>query len=208
MNIEIIDPSTLTLNDAIKHQYSLYYITKNPNNGINPYNLKSLSKEGLEIPNAEYILCKIIADDEEPEAEPLPDKKRDKPAKPYERLTYRCETQDASGNIFVDCRPDGTIRVNFKDKESAKAYMEYIRELFYHSTSGTDYLTVFYIFKELRQVDIPDDARKASETWGYPTLDGGECRYISEVAKTRDKNMFGFTLKRPQKLYGVEQEAS
>lgn len=210
MRLEVLDPSTLTLDYAIRNQYSLYYITRNPDNGIKPYEFKALAKEGLELPKAEYILCCITHDDEdnEPEAIPPVDKKRDKPVKSYERLTYRCNTSDETKNIFVDCRPDGSIRVNFKDKDSAKVYQEYIREMFYSRVSG-DYLVLNTIFHELRQVNKNDEekeAREASKTWGYPTQDFGEIKYISEVAKTRDANFFGFTLKRPQKLYGVKAE--
>ena len=94
--------------------------------------------------------------------------------------------------------------MNFKDKESAQAYFDYFREQFYTSTTGASVITVSNIYKDLNIVNWnPEDC----DDWGWYTLDGGTCRYISDVRKTRNTKMFGFTLSKPTKLYESKKRA-
>ena len=210
MKLEVMNPDDLTLGYVTKHQYSLYYImwTDNP---IVPYKLVSFAKEGLATPTDDYILVKLTRTGEEdtdvvhevsPEVEhAIEEDWRRKPRSP--RRSYKLDSWDSHKLIEVESRTDGSIRVNFKDKDSAEEYYEYLREFFYKGFQNADYLSVSTIYKELKVVNWKAED---CDDWVWATLDHGTCRYISEsVLKTKNKNMWGFTLQAPQHIdyYGT-----
>lgn len=207
MKLEIINPENLTLSQAIKEQYSLYYIREN-HLGVSTFSLVPFDKEGLALPKDEFLLVKLTSETDQVvenihEIIPDSDVKVKEPApktySPRERRTYKIDSWDEHKIIEVESRPDGAIRCNFKDKDSAQIYFEYIREMFYMTSSSDLYLSVSTIYDELKVVNW--DHEKCDD-WGWPMLDGGQCRYISpQVLKTKNKNMWGFTLNAPQKIY-------
>ena len=195
MNIEIINTKELTLDEAMAYQNELYFVYLN-NKGV-----ACMSPlYGGKLDFLPEIEDKALIRINDGEIKPEKDEKYDKSVRSYERRTYKFDGNDEHEIVFVEGRPDGTIRVNFKDKENAELYLKYIRDFFYKSTTGADWLTVSTIYKELKLVNWKAED---CDDWAWPTIDNGTCRYISEVAKTKNRNkMYGFTLKAPQKLYG------
>lgn len=206
MNVTLMDMSTLTFESAMKHKDELYSIVlENGEPVLKPLSLDSglgavllrIKKDG-----AEMDIPKI----EEAETAPPEDKKRDKPHRTWEKLTYKFDGYSDNGQIRVESRPDGSIRISFKEKADAQTYRDYFREQFYASNNGADAVSVKSIYGDLHLVngdgspkyDVIECGR-----WGYLSLDGGTCKYISDVSKTIGLDMYGFTLKRPTKLYGI-----
>ena len=197
MRLEQLNPKELTLDYVMKNQYELFYILEQEGNSINPYKFQSFAKDGLALPKDNYILVRITSDIEELELATTTEIEKEK--KPRFVRTYRYDGVSSDGIVEVETRINGEIRVNFKDKESADLYYNYIRDFFYKSTTGADWLTVSTIFKELKLVNWnPEDC----DDWGWPTLDHGTLRHMTDVKKTFNKKMYGFTLSAPQKLYG------
>lgn len=206
MVLEVLDPKKLSLNDMMLGLDELYFLhfspevistgeSRNPGQPV----LTPMNTGSLGLLSEESLILKITSEedtDEEVVEEPTEIKTRRTRA-PYR--TYKLYSHDPTENIFVEFRPqEGDIRVNFKDKESAQAYFEYFREQFYTSTTGASVITVSNIYKDLNLVNWDP---KDSDDWGWFTLDAGKCRYITEVLKTKNTKMWGFTLKHPVKLY-------
>lgn len=198
MRLEKLDPKTLTLTDMMADMSNLYYLHI-PEDMCKPV-LTPMSMGSISLLNDDSLLVRIIPG-EDIDEEAVEQKK----PRSYERRTYGFNGNDPTENIFVEYRPaEGDIRVNFKDKEIAEKYFNYFREQFYTSTTGASVITVSNIYKDLNLVNWnPDDC----DDWGWYTLDGGTCRHITEVMKTRNTKMWGFTLKRPIKLYESKKKA-
>ncbi len=206
MNVTLMDMSTLTFESAMKHKDELYSIAlENGEPVLKPLSLDSglgavllrIKKDG-----AEMDIPKI----EEAEAAPPEDKKRDKPHRTWEKLTYKFDGYSDNGQIRVESRPDGSIRISFKEKADAQTYRDYFREQFYASNNGADAVSVKSIYGDLHLVNNDGSPKYdviECGRWGYLSLDGGTCKYISDVSKTIGLDMYGFTLKRPTKLYGI-----
>lgn len=213
--VQIIDVSTLPFNMITDNKDKLYSVVIINGSPV----LKPLS-----INNAKYALATLWVDIDETnsskevdvlkgfnqsqvsikESQPPVDKKRDKPIKTWVRQTYKIDSSNEQKTIFVTGRREGHIRVSFTNKDSAQNYYERIRELFYAKVSGADALTVGSIYDLLGIVNYDKDE---CAKWGYLCLDGGTCRYISEVNKTVGEGEYwGFTLKHPIKLYGETKE--
>lgn len=211
MNVKIMDMSNLTFESAMKHKDELYSLTMEDGKAI----LRPLSLDS----GIGSVLLRIIEDDipekvlentadkiKEIEAEPPVDKKRDKPHRTWEKLTYKFDGYSDNGQIRVESRPDGSIRISFKEKADAQTYRDYFREQFYASNNGADAVSVKSIYGDLHLVNNDGSPKYdviECGRWGYLSLDGGTCKYISDVSKTIGIDMYGFTLKRPTKLYGI-----
>lgn len=199
MRLETIDPKTLTLTDMISDMSNLYYLHI-PKDMCKPV-LTPMSMGSVGLLNDDSLIVRIIPG-EDMGSEPVDKKKQ---TRSYEKRTYAYSINDPTETIYVEFRPtEGDIRVNFKDKEIAEKYFNYFREQFYTSTTGASVITVSNIYKDLNLVNWnPDDC----DDWGWYTLDNGTCRYITEVMKTRNTKLWGFTLKKPTKLYETKKKA-
>lgn len=210
MNVSVVNPETLSLKDLMANMSELYYL--HMEDTLSKPILTPVSIGTLNLLNEDSLLLKIIPG--EVEAEPEAEKPKSKPRGWREKRTYAFTGYDPTGAIYVEFRKtgtnDGDIRVNFKDKESAQAYFEYFREQFYTGTTGASVITVSNIYKDLNLVkkdeNNPDgwDPTECDD-WGWYTIDHGTCRMITEVLKTRNMKMYGFTLKRPTKLYETKK---
>ena len=198
MRLDVIDPKTLTLTDMIADMNNLFYL--HIPEGMGKPVLTPMNKGSIALLSDDALIVKILlGDQEEADEAPVQEEK----SQNDRSLTYKLFSNDPTESIFVEFRPEG-IRVNFKDKESAQAYFDYFREQFYTSTTGASVITVSNIYKDLNVVNWnPEDC----DDWGWYTLDGGTCRYISDVRKTRNTKMFGFTLSKPTKLYESKKRA-
>ena len=198
MRLDVIDPKTLTLTDMIADMNNLFYLHI-PQDMCKPV-LTPMNRGSIALLSDDALIVKILlGDQEEADEAPVQEEK----SQNDRSLTYKLFSNDPTESIFVEFRPEG-IRVNFKDKESAQAYFDYFREQFYTSTTGASVITVSNIYKDLNVVNWnPEDC----DDWGWYTLDGGTCRYISDVRKTRNTKMFGFTLSKPTKLYESKKRA-
>ena len=195
MKIEMINPESLTLTNMMDNMSELYFLHMSDELG-KPI-LTPMSVGSIGLLKDDSLLVRIIpAIEQETVEEPKPKSVRTR--KHREMLTYKVFAKDPTESIIAEVRPDGDIRVSFKDKESAQAYFEYFREQFYTSTTGASVITVSNIYKDLNLVNwLPENC----DDWGWYTLDHGTCRYIMEVTKTRNTKLWGFTLKRPTRLY-------
>ena len=212
MRLEIVDPKTLSLSDLMDDLDQLFYIYSDPEAITTSYPAKKgvprlypMSDGRLSRLNEDALLIRIIPG-EDPIFTKVEEKTEEKKAtRSYERRTYGFNGSDPTETIMVEYRPaEGDIRVNFKDKEIAEKYFNYFREQFYTSTTGASVITVSNIYKDLNVVNWnPEDC----DDWGWYTLDNGTCRYITEVMKTRNSKLWGFTLKKPTKLYETKKKA-
>lgn len=194
MRIERIDPATLSLADLVNAPEGLYHITPNMDGG---YIMGPLEGTSLSFLQNEYLIVRV-GDDEDFVPQPV-----EKPIRKRENLTYKIESHDSTESIFVAFRPEnGGIRISFKDKDAAEMYFNYFREQFYTSKTGASVITVSNIYSDLGLVNWNHED---CDDWGWYTLDGGTCRYITEVTKTRGTKMWGFLLKRPTKLYETKK---
>ena len=207
MDVKVMDISTLTFASAMKHKDELYSVTvgKDGKPKLEPLSLENgLGGVLLKITMNEPEKVHIQKDDVE--IAPPEDKKRDKSRRVWERLTYKFDGYSENEMIKVESRPDGSIRISFKEKADAQTYRDYFRENFYTSNNHADAVSVKSIYEDLKLVNKNGepkyDAIECSK-WGYLSVDHGTCKYISDVSKTIGCDMFGFTLKRPQKLYGL-----
>lgn len=192
MRIETVNPESLTLACLMMNKASELYFLHMSDELSKPI-LTPISVGSFSLLTEDSLLVRITLDEEA-----QPEETATKTRKPRESLTYKLFSNDPTESIFVEFRPDGDIRVSFKDKESAQAYFEYFREQFYTGTTGASVITVSNIYKDLNLVNWkPEDC----DDWGWYTQDCGHCRHITDVTKTRNSKMFGFTLKRPTKLY-------
>lgn len=194
MNLEIINTGEMTFDQVLAEKDSIYILHRN---GLGAPTLTAFTKMGSLNISSDKLILKITDGDQEEIVKPV----EEQPRKRVPKRTYKIDSWDDKKIIEVESRIDGSIRVNFKEKESANLYFDYIRDFFYKSTTGADWLSVSTIYKELKIVNWePENC----DDWVWPTLDGGTCRYISEVAKTKNKHMWGFTLTPPQKFYGMK----
>ena len=216
MKAKIINPSTLSFGDIMKIKDRLYVLAlKDDSPVIEPISFDNVIDDSVVIFIAKEE-CDDFAkvQDALPTEEELPppiDKKRDKPRKSYEKLTYKFNGYSIDNKCRVDARPDGSIRISFKEKADAQEHRDYFREQFYISNTGADALSVASIYKDLNLVNTdgePEYDAEACQKWGYVSQDHGTCRYISDVSKTVGLDMYGFTLKRPVKLYGITRESA
>ena len=213
MNATITNPKNMSFGDIMKLRKQMYVITLN--NG--KPEIEAMTFDNVTDESVVIFIAKEECDDYAKVQEELPDKelpppvdkKRDKPRRMYERLTYKFDGWSSDGKCRVDSRPDGSIRVSFHEKDDALEYRDYFREQFYISNTGADALSVDSIYSDLKLVN-PDGTPmydyESCRKWGYVSQDHGTCKYISEVSKTIGLDMFGFTLKRPVKLYGMTKE--
>lgn len=211
MNVKIMDMSNLTFESAMRHRNELYSLTMEDGKPI----LKPLSLDS----GIGSVLLRITEDNpanddtedipqetKEVEVAPPADKKRDKPHRTWEKLTYKFDGYSDNGQIRVESRPDGSIRISFKEKADAQTYRDYFREQFYASNNGADAVSIKSIYGDLHLVNNDGSPKYdviECGRWGYLSLDGGTCKYISDVSKTIGIDMYGFTLKKPTKLYGI-----
>lgn len=201
MIAEVIKPMALSVGEMLEKSSELYYLHISEEHGkpiLTPVNVGSLG-----ILKEDSLLMRIVTDEEEipePVKKTKPVKHQKDYRRPYEIMTYKFNGQDESGNIRVNFRADsGGIRIHFPDKESAEIYFDYFREQFYTKKTGASVITVSNIYKDLNLVNWnPEDC----DDWGWYTLDGGTCRYISSyVTKNKNEKRYGFSLSKPVKLY-------
>lgn len=205
MNIKRINPETLTLTELNHNAHCLYCLTSEPNKRYDEqparrhYELKPLINHSLEVLGRDHILLLITDDEEEEIEEPMDTTERRR----REERTYALNSSDPTESIFVEFKQTrGEIRVNFKEKECAEVYFNYLREQFYTRTTGASVITVSNIYQDLGVVNWN---KEDCDDWGWYTLDSGTCRHISEVRKTKNSKMFGFTLSHPTKLYETKK---
>lgn len=202
MEVKIMNPEELTLKSLVKHRGELYTIrVVNGKPIFGPISLDKIDEDMCVL----RIVDAYMESEVEP-AEELPTKVC-YGAKRREQLTYKYDGTDTSGNIHVKFRSEsGGIRISFNDKESAEAYFDYFREQFYTHTTGASVITVSNIYDDLHVVNYD---KEACNDWGWYTLDGGTCRYISSyVTKDKDAKRYGFTLKRPTRLYESKRKTA
>lgn len=204
MNIKRINPETLTLAELNHNANYLYCLSSEPNKRYDEqparrhYELKPLINHSLEVLGRDHILLLITDDEEEIEESTAPTERRTR-----EERTYALNSSDPTESIFVEFKPTrGEIRVNFKEKECAEVYFNYLREQFYTRTTGASVITVSNIYQDLGVVNWN---KEDCDDWGWYTIDSGTCRHISEVRKTKNSKMFGFTLSHPTKLYETKK---
>lgn len=208
MKATLTYPKRMTFGDIMKYRNQLYVIKLEDDKPT----IETLTFDNVTDDAVVIFLEKEECDDYSKIDEELPppiDKKRDKPRKSYEKLTYKFTGMSCDNQCRVDTRPDGSIRISFNEKADAQEYRDYFREQFYISNTGADALSIDSIYNDLKLVNMdgtPMYDKDACRKWGYVSQDGGTCRYISEVTKTVGLDMFGFTLKRPVKLYGTTKE--
>ncbi len=225
MNLTVLNPDTLSLNDLVKDMDQLYYITSGDtyletrgesgqllSRTTKGLGLWPVSKHGItNLQNNDFLIVKItdgkMGEEVEDKSEEVPEtpaieEMRHRRTRVANR-TYKLNSNNKDETIFVEYRPGtGAIRVNFKDKESAQTYFEYFREQFYTGTTGASVITVSNIYKDLNLVNWKEED---CDDWGWYTQDFGPCRKISEVLKTKNTKMYGFTLKCPEKLYETKK---
>lgn len=213
MKLEQLKPETLSLDYVIKNQYSLYYIIES-DSGIAPYKFVSFAKEGLALPTDNYILVKLTKTNEEEQKqseETLVKTKVSTPRVPKgSRNEYRYTAMNDAGTAKVapnsSAKVYGGIRISCPSKEGAREYFEYLREQFYdRDIAAVSVMSIYEdigINKERLERECPDAVR-----WGYMTLDHGSCKYITtdDVTKNKNDNWFGFTLKAPIIINGLEE---
>lgn len=218
MKLELLDKSILTLDQLMSMKNELYYI------GMNLDLSKAAMRPLTEVINrasdpfgSDYLIVRItpgspetmetkIKEDEE--LEPPVDKVRDKPLRTWERQSYKISCTKKDGSIMIEGRPKGEIRISFSDKENAQEYFEGIREIFYKNVSHADAISVDNLYSELgfTEEDLPSDySKEEGNKWGYLTIEHGPVKYISEVSKTKNSKLWGFTIKRPIKIYGMTE---
>lgn len=205
MHIEKLNMSELTFDRVMADQGELYFLYFNGKGQatlmpVNSGKLDYLSD--IQDKTLVRITDEPVEKDISEEVDTAPSIKK---RKTYERRTYKLDSWDEQKVIEVESKIDGSIRINFHDKDSADIYYNHIRDMFYKRPAKgdvADWLPVSTIYKELKVVNWePDDC----DDWAWPRLDFGTCRYISaEVNKTKNKKMWGFTLSAPQKLYGTK----
>lgn len=205
MKLTIVDPSTLSLTDMMNGMSELYFL--HVEDALSKPVLTPMGLGSLNILNDDSLLVRVVLGEEMEENEEIP-VVEEKPKRAYGNryttsLTYKLNSNDPTESIFVNFSPGNSgIRVNFKDKESAQAYFEYFREQFYTRTTGASVITVSNIYKDLNVVNWnPEDC----DDWGWYTIDYGPCRHISEVKKTKNTKLWGFTLSKPKKLYETKK---
>lgn len=218
MKLEQIDKNTLTLDQIIKLKKELYVIGYDSDlNRAGMCPLVDVISRVSDIFDGEHVVVRIsmgnetvcqapIKIDTEEELEPPVDKVRDKPLRTWERQSYKVNCIKKDGSIMLEGRPKGEIRVSFSDKEDAQAYFERIREIFYKNVSQADAISVDNLYAELgfTEEDLPSDySKEEGDKWGYLTVEHGPIKYISEVSKTKNSKLWGFTVKRPIKIYGM-----
>lgn len=203
MHIEKLNMSELTFDQVMADQGELYFLYFN---GKRQATLTPVNSGKLDYLSDIYDKTLVRITDEPvekdiPEVESAPSVKE---RKTYERRTYKLDSWDEQKVIEVESKIDGSIRINFHDKDSAEIYFNHIRDMFYKRPNlgdEADWLSVSTIYKELKVVNWE---ASDCDDWAWPRLDYGTCRYISEVNKTKNKHMWGFTLRAPQKLYGTK----
>ena len=231
MRLEVVNKDQLTLDALMRMRNSLYCIsalgdteivTMKPltdvisySSAANPFDtdnyliVKIIVKEDSELlVQADKSTPPSIGEGSEKELEPPEDIVRDKPLKTWERQSYKVNCTRNDGALMIEGRPKGEIRVSFNDKEDAQAWFEHIREIFYTKHSQADAISVANIYDELglTDEDFPSDyTREEGEKWGYLTVEHGPIKYISEVSKTKNSKLWGFTIKRPIKIYGMTE---
>lgn len=210
MVIKRINPETLTLSELRRNSHCLYCITKQDDCGskyTDSFVMKKVTRNTLDFMDEDHMILMITSDEEnELDLDTSDSKENDesKDVRKREELTYALNSSDSTESIFVEFRATkGEIRVNFKDKECAQMYFNYFREQFYTSTTGASVITVSNIYQDL---GIVNWNKEDCDDWGWYTIDGGTCRHISEVRKTKNSKMFGFTLSHPKKLYETKKK--
>lgn len=219
MKLEQLDKNALTLDQIIKMSKELYVIGYDPTlnrAGMCPL-ADVIGRDTIafdcdhiivRINSGETVIPVLAKTDTEEELEPPVDKVRDRPLRTWERQSYKVNCIKKDGSIMLEGRPKGEIRVSFSDKEDAQAYFERIREIFYKKVSDADAISVDNIYAELgfTEEDLPSDySKEEGNKWGYLTIDHGPIKYISEVSKTKNSKLWGFTIKRPIKIYGMTE---
>lgn len=202
MNLEVLEARNMTIEQAIDHQDELYFIyfASDGKPTLAPFGQVMFDKRYNKIQALENKLLLKIDQNEATEKDiPVKDPEK-RPRKTYERRTYKLDCICEGGAIEIESRIDGSIRVNFKDKESAQLYRDHFRDMFYKHNTDADWLTVSTIYKECRAVNWES---KNCDDWAWPTVDYGTVRYITDVLKTKNKKMYGFTFTPPKKLYGT-----
>lgn len=195
MNVVIMNPEELTLRSLVTHKGELYTIRVVGGKPIfGPISLDKIDED--------MCVLRIVDafEEEEVETEDRPKAKKEYGNRYKTQLTYKFNGSDATGAISVKFRPESSgIRVSFKDKESAEVYFNYFREQFYTHTTGASVITVSNIYKDL---NIVNWNHEDCDDWGWYTLDGGTCRHMSSyVTKDKDSKRYGFTLRKPTRLY-------
>lgn len=219
MKLEQLDKNTLTLDQIIKMSKELYLIGYDPvlNRAAMCPLSNVLGRDTIAF-NGDHIVVRINSGEEVPqvlpkidtegEIEPPVDKVRDKPLRTWERQSYKVCCIKKDGSIMLEGRPKGEIRVSFSDKDDANAYFERIRDIFYKNVSNADAISVDNLYAELgfTEEDLPSDySKEEGNKWGYLTIEHGPVKYISEVSKTKNSKLWGFTIKRPIKIYGMTE---
>lgn len=211
MNIEQINPISLTLDMAIKEKDSLFYIVKGDDE--QPYKLLSFSKEGLNLPSDNYILVKLTGASHK-ETKPVSEEKEEpikKEVTPKKRLDrdYKFTGMNDAETIRITWAITGNkyggIRISFPNKEDANDYHDYFREQFYNrDISSIDIASIYEdlgISKERIEQECPGAMK-----WGYPALKGGACKYMTAtVTKNKNDNWYGFTFLPPVIINGMEE---
>lgn len=214
MIIKRINPETLSLMDLRRNSHCLYCITeRNPNesNYNSHFVMRKVTDKSLDFLNEDHMILMIVSGDENedeldlsmPEKDETKEPDKAEPSRKREERTYALNSSDPTESIFVEFKPTrGEIRVNFKEKECAEVYFNYFREQFYTRTTGASVITVSNIYQDL---GIVNWNKEDCDDWGWYTIDSGTCRHISEVRKTKNSKMFGFTLSHPTKLYETKK---
>ena len=220
MKLEQLDKNTLTLDQIIKMKKELYFIGYDPDlNRAAMCPLADIIGRTTDMFGLEHMVVRI-GSWEDQVAEPCPtkidthnvelehqvDNVRVKPLRSYERRTYKINSIKKDGSIMIEGRPKGEIRVSFSDKDDAQAYFERLREIFYENVSHADIITIDNIYTELgfTKEDLPADYSKdEGDKWGYLTVKNGPIKYISSINKTKNSKLWGFTIKKPIRIYGM-----
>lgn len=202
MDIKTIDMDKLTLTEVFKSGDSLYVIRENENGTYEMNRLltddKGFTRDIFGNGDCAIVMLGNKSTESRKEATKV---NREPPTKRRGQLTYKYNGPFPKGRI--EFRPENSgIRISFYDKKDAEEYFDYFREQFY--TRDIPAISISSIYKDLAVVNYNSTE---CDKWGYPTLDGGKCKYMPEyVTKTRGpKTMYGFTLKRPVIIHGMEE---
>ena len=209
MKLEQINPINLTLEEAIKNQYSLYYIVEGDETV--PYKFLSFSKEGLALPTDNYILVKITGDSikkVEPIIHKVDNVVETKTRKKRIERDYKFSGMNDKENIRIEWAITGNkyggIRVSFPNKEDAIEYYDYFREQFYSRDISSVNVASIYedlgVSKERIEKECPNAWK-----WGYQTIFSGPCKYMTNVLKNKNDKWYGFTFMPPVITNGMEE---
>ena len=208
MNLEVLNPEKLSLNDLINNMNSLYYITNGETYSetslglglwpVSKHDIRNLQdKEYLIVKITEGEIPEIVEPEEEVVEKPVVEiKKKGRGIDRDYKFSGMNDDNTARIAWCITGNKYGGIRVSFQNKEDARVYHDYFREQFYNRDISSVDVSSIYEDLGVSKGRIEQECPNAWK-WGYPTLFNGPCKYLTDVMKNKNDSWYGFTFLPP-----------